>query len=254
MNDLRIALLNAAHDGTETGRNFHREVDADLVEYDVTEGELPRSLEFDACIVTGSRASVHWDRPWIAELEEWVGSAVRRGLPLLGICFGHRLLADVLGGAIEHVDEYEIGYRRVEHHGESPLFEGVEDRFTVFTSHADRVTRLPPGARRIARNEYGIHGFRKDDVFAVQFHPEYDTAMAERVTRDKDELPGETRRRVLDGIDDAGYAAAREATAVFDDFLAYVRDRRDGEGRDAEDRGVENHDAAGPTAVTVADD
>lgn len=156
-------------------------------------------------------------------------------MPFLGICFGHQLLANVLGGSVEHMGESEIGYRQVEHDGESPLFEGVDDRFTVFTTHSDHVTRLPPGARRIAKNEYGIHGFRKDDVFAVQFHPEYDTAMAERITKGEDELSGETRQRVLDDINDDSYAAAREATAVFDNFVAYVRDRRDVEGRDVEE-------------------
>lgn len=229
MSTPRIALLNAAHDEAETRRNFHREVDANLTEYDVTERELPRTLGFDACIITGSRASVYWDRPWIAELKEWVGPAVRRGMPFLGVCFGHQLLASVLGGSVKHMGEYEIGYRRIEHDGECPLFEGIDDRFTAFTTHSDHVTRLPPGARRVAKNEYGIHGFRKDDVFAVQFHPEYDTAMAERITRGKDELTEETRQRVLDDINDDNYAAACETKAVFDNFVAYVRNRRDAE-------------------------
>lgn len=227
MNEPRIALLNAAHDGAETSRNFFREVDADLREYDVTDHELPETLEFDACIITGSRASVYWDRSWIAELKEWVGLAVRREMPFLGVCFGHQLLASVLGGSVEQMGDYEIGYRQVEHDGNCPLFEGIDDEFTVFTTHADCVTRLPPGARRIAKNDYGIHGFRKENVFAVQFHPEYDTAMAERVTNGKDELSDDRRRRVLDGINDENYTAAREATLVFDNFLEYVRMQRE---------------------------
>jgi GMP synthase (glutamine-hydrolysing) len=220
--DVRLALLNAAHAGEQTRRNFEREVPAELVNFDVTGGEFPDTLAFDGCLITGSRASVYWDREWIGNLKTWVGSAIRQGMPHLGVCFGHQLLAEVLGGAVENMGEYEIGYRTVEHEGTSLLFEGIDRDFTVFTTHSDRVTRLPPGARLLAKNDYGIHGFRQGAVFAVQFHPEYDRAMAERVTRGKDELPEQKVERVFDGITDENIAAASEATTVFENFLAFV--------------------------------
>ena len=228
MSQLRIALLNAAHDGEHTRRNFRREVDADLVEYHVTEGELPETFAFDACIVTGSRASVYWDEPWIADVKEWVGDAIDRGMPVFGVCWGHQLLADVLGGTVEDMGEYEIGYRTVEHSGDSPLFEGIDEEFTVFTTHSDRIAALPPGADCIAENDYGIHGFRKGTVFAVQFHPEYDMATAEKVTKGKDQLTAQRGQQVLDGITDENYAAACEAKTLFENFTQFVRDHREG--------------------------
>jgi len=230
MSGLRIALLNAAHDGEHTRRNFRREVDADLVEYSVTERELPETFAFDACIVTGSRASVYWDEPWIGDLKRYAGEAIEAGLPFLGVCYGHQLLADVLGGRVADMDEYEIGYRTVEHDTENTLLEGVDEEFTVFTTHSDRVVEAPPGAEVFARNDFGIHGFRKGDVFAVQFHPEYDAETAREVTAGKDDiLPDEKLERVLDGITPANYAAACEAKQLFDNFTDYVRrQRRDG--------------------------
>ena len=225
MNRLRIALLNAAHDGADTRRNFRREVDADLVEFHVTDGELPETFEYDGCIVTGSRASVYWDEPWIQDLKRWVGDAIETEMPFLGVCFGHQLLADVLGGSVEDMGEYEIGYREVRHDDSSPLFAGIDPEFTVFTTHSDRVGSLPPGAARIAENEYGVHGFRKGDVFGVQFHPEYDEATARSVTNGKDELSEERLEAVLDGIHDEHYAAACEAKTVFENFTGIVRDR-----------------------------
>lgn len=225
MTRLRIALLNAAHDGYDTRRNFRREVDADLVEYHAPERELPDTLVFDACIVTGSRASVYWDEPWIGDLKAWVGEAIERGVPCLGVCFGHQLLADVLGGAVEDMGEYEIGYRTVQHSGESMLFEGIDTEFTAFTTHSDRVARLPPGAERIAENDYGIHGFRKGHVFAVQFHPEYDMEAAELVTRGKDGLGDERIQRVLSDITEENYSVACEAKTLFENFTGYVRER-----------------------------
>ncbi len=225
MSRLRIALLNAAHDGADTRRNFRRELDADLVEFHCPEGELPETFQFDACVVTGSRASVYWDKPWIGALKSYVGDAIDTGMPMLGVCYGHQLLADVLGGSVENMGEYEIGYRTVEQDGENSLLAGVDNDFTVFTTHSDRVSEAPPGAEVFARNEYGIHGFRKDNVFAVQFHPEYDMTTAEEVASGKD-LPEERMQQVLDGITTENYAAACEAKTLFENFTEFVRERR----------------------------
>ncbi len=220
----RIALLNAAHDGADTRRNFRRELDADLVEYHCPSGEVPQSFAFDGCLVTGSRASVYWDREWIDQVQSWVGEAIDAGLPFLGVCWGHQLLADVLGGTVEDMGEYEIGYRTVEHDDTAPLLAGVDDKFTVFTTHSDRVVEAPPGARVFAENDYGIHGFQKDHVFGVQFHPEYDTATAADVTKGKDDqLTAERIEQVLDGITAENYTAACEAKRLFDNYTEYVR-------------------------------
>jgi len=228
---LRIALLNAAHDGANNRRNFRRELDADLVEYDVTERDLPADFAFDACVVSGSRASVYWEEPWIADLEQWVRDAVERDVAFLGVCFGHQLLAHALGGTVEPMDDYEIGYRTVEHDGESQLLEGVDEEFTVFTTHSDSVVELPPGAEQFAENDFGVHGFRTGDVFAVQFHPEYDTDTAREVTRGKDEfLSADRIEQVLEGITPENYSRACEAKQLFQNFTDYVRAQQTSDG------------------------
>ncbi len=214
-------MLNAAHDGASTRRNFRRELDADLVEYDAYGGQVPETVDFDGAVVTGSRSSVYWDEEWIPPLKSWVAEAVESGLPFLGVCYGHQLLADVLGGTVEDMGEYELGYREIRHTGDSPLFDGVDERFVAFTTHSDAVTELPPGATRIAENDYGVHGFRLGDVFGVQFHPEYDRETAVSVTKGKD-LPEARIQSVLDGITDENYAAACEAKQVFGNFVSYV--------------------------------
>ncbi|WP_049969407.1 type 1 glutamine amidotransferase [Haladaptatus cibarius] len=226
MSRLRIAFLNAAHGDENTRRNFRRELDADLTEFDVTEGHLPNSFDFDAAVVSGSRSSVYWDEAWIPPLKEWVEVAIESGMPMLGICYGHQLLADVLGGDVRDMGEYEIGYREVEHVGESPLFDGIESEFVAFTTHSDEVVELPPGAKSIAKNDYSNHGFRKEDVFGVQFHPEYDMDTAEEVTRGKD-LSAERLQQVLDGINEENFTAACEAKIVFENFTDYVRESGD---------------------------
>jgi len=219
----RIALLNAAHEAEGNRRNFRRELDADLTEFHLPTGQYPETFEFDGAVVTGSRASVYWDEEWIDPTKAWVEAAIDRGLPCLGVCYGHQLLADVLGGTVDAMDEYEIGYRTVEQTTDSRLFDGIDDEFTVFTTHSDAVVDLPPGAERLAANDYGVHGFRKDRVFGVQFHPEYDMQTAADVTKGKD-LPEERIERVLDGINPENFEAACEAKQVFENFLAYVQD------------------------------
>jgi GMP synthase (glutamine-hydrolysing) len=221
----RLALLNAAHDGGPTSRNFRRELAADLVEFDATASELPAHTAFDGVVVTGSRSSVYWDEDWIPPTKQWSREALDAGLPMLGVCWGHQLLADVLGGTVEDMGEYEIGYRTVSHHG-GPLFDGVDDEFLVFTTHSDAVTDLPPGADLLAENDYGVHGFRKGDAFGVQFHPEYDQATARRVTEGKD-LDPERKQRVLDDVTREHYLRAAEAKQVFDNFVGYVAGRAD---------------------------
>jgi GMP synthase (glutamine-hydrolysing) len=225
MADLRLALLNAAHEAEDTRQNFRRELDADLDVFHCPSGELPGDFRYDAFVVTGSSASVYWDRTWIGQLKEWVGDAVEAGLPALGVCYGHQLLADVMGGRVDGMGEYEIGYRTVEQDGQNRLLEGISDDMTVFTTHSDHVVEAPPGATVFAKNDYGIHGFRKGHIFGVQFHPEYDMATAREITEGKDDqLSAERIEDVLAGIHASNYEAACEAKQLFDNFLDYVRE------------------------------
>jgi GMP synthase (glutamine-hydrolysing) len=241
----RIALLNGAHEPETTRRNFRRELAADLVEYHLPGGDVPTTFDLDAVVVTGSRASVYWDEDWIAPTKQYVAEAVDRGLPFLGVCYGHQLLADVLGGTVEPMDEYEIGYRTVERAADSTLLEGIDEEFTVFTTHSDAVTRLPPGADEIAANEYGNHGFRKDQVFTVQFHPEYDVETARAVTEGKEDQLSEDRiESVLAGITPEAGDAACEAKQLFENFMGYVREYDASAGTDdvEADRSVASDD------------
>ena len=223
----RLVLLNAAHDPDDTTRNFRRELDADLVEFHLPGGgRAPpvAELDVDGVVVTGSRSSVYDDDDWIRWTHDWVGDALDTGLPALGVCWGHQLLASVLGGTVEDIGEYELGYRTVTHH-DSALYDGVPEEFLVFTTHSDGVTELPSGAELTAENDYGVHGFRQGDAFGVQSHPEYDAETARSVAEGKDVDP-ERKERVLDAVTEENYERAKAAKQVFDNFLAVVDERR----------------------------
>lgn len=225
MSRLRFALLNAAHDGANTRRNFRREIDADLAEFDAVEGHLPDHTDFDGVVVTGSRSSVYWDEAWIPPLVEYVAAAAEDGVPVLGVCYGHQVLAEALGGRVAGMDGFEIGYNTIRQVRDDELFTDVGESFTAFTTHGDAVVDLPPGATLLAENEHGVHAFRKGHSWGVQFHPEYDIETAREVTEGKRERIGDARvDEVLAEITPAVYEAACEAKSLFDNFVAYARD------------------------------
>jgi len=219
----RIALLDTSHTVETTRRNFRRELDAELEEFHCAAGDLPSDFGYDGIVITGSGASVYWEREWIHQLKHWVEGAVEMGLPALGVCFGHQLLADVTGGRVEDMGAYEIGYRTVEQTGRSDLFAGLPESMTVFTTHSDRVAALPPGGTALATNDYGLQAFRKGHVHGVQFHPEYDPETARMIASRKEGQLSDARiQRVLDGIHADHYDAACRVKPLFDNFLASV--------------------------------
>jgi GMP synthase (glutamine-hydrolysing) len=227
MTTLTVALLNAAYNGDGARENFSRDVPADLEQYDATEGDLPDHDAVDAAVVTGSKASTYWDEPWIDALRSWLREADAREMPLFGVCFGHQIVADALGGAVDDMGEYELGYHTVDRTDESPLFDGIDEEFVAFCTHHDEVTDLPPGADLIARNECAIQGFRRGNAFGVQFHPEFDRDTAERVASGKD-LPEAEVDAALATITDERVAAADRTKRVFGNFLRYAESVAEG--------------------------
>lgn len=134
--------------------------------------------EAAAVVVMGSRASVHDDRPWIRSLGEWLDPilAGRIRVPLLGICFGHQLIAHRLGAEVGYVHEdrsLERGVQRSEIQG-SRLLPGRE-RIHVIVSHGEEVKTVPAGYRVCAsRRRVAVDAIEHETlpIFGVQFHPE----------------------------------------------------------------------------------
>lgn len=132
-----------------------------------------------AAVITGSSASMTRTEPWIERLCDWARSMEARGVPLLGVCFGHQMLAQAFGGRVErHPAGREVGtieLELTELGAADPLFEGVPRRFRANATHGDHVAALPPGARVLARNALvPVQAFALGPrVRGVQFHPEY---------------------------------------------------------------------------------
>lgn len=147
---------------------------------DIEKGEsLPDVEDCAAAVITGSHAMVTDELPWSLYLEQWIPLLIEKGVPLLGICYGHQLMARALGGeAGYHPAGKEIGTVEVECNSscrDDPLFSGLPERFFVHSTHSQSVHGLPPDAVPLVANKYEPnHAFRVGDcAWGVQFHPEY---------------------------------------------------------------------------------
>ncbi len=144
---------------------------------------LPAWAESDGWIISGASESVYQDLPWLPEVKRGIRLAVEAGHAVLGVCFGHQLLASALGGRVEpNPLGWELGSSTIELTGAGEaegLFNGFSKRFPVYETHRDVVTGLPQGATVLATAEMGLQAFRMGErAYGVQFHPEFNMPIA----------------------------------------------------------------------------
>ena len=165
-NDLMFRRLLAGHPEVE------------LVVYDAVNGEIPLSpTECDAWLITGSRHSVNDDYEWIRRLEEFIRKTAAGGVPLVGVCFGHQLLAKSLGGTVVKAERgWGVGVKTVQlAEGLGFVPDGV-DSFRLINSHQDQIEKLPEGGRIIGWNEHcPVSAITVgSSMLGIQGHPEMD--------------------------------------------------------------------------------
>ena len=185
----------------------------DAVAIDVERGQaLPARDGFAGVLVTGSGAMVTDRHDWSEASARWLREAAHAGLPLLGICYGHQLLAHALGGSVaDNPRGREMGTDDLSLHADAegdPLFDGLPARFPVQATHLQSVLALPAGAVRLATSALDdVHAFRwGDSAWGVQFHPEFSTTHMHGYLR--------ARREALarEGRDARALAASVKAT------------------------------------------
>lgn len=179
----------------------------------VFEGDaLPAVGEIAAAVVTGSSAMVTDRDPWSERAAAWLREAVEAGRPVLGICYGHQLLAHAFAGEVAPSPRgREIGTVEVtltDAAQSDPLFAGLPRRFLAQATHLQAVASLPPGARPLAATALDpLSAFALGPrAWGVQFHPEFDAQVMRFYLSERRELLGE------EGIDaDALLAAVAES-------------------------------------------
>jgi GMP synthase (glutamine-hydrolysing) len=189
--------------------------------YDARHELPPDPNAFAAFIITGSAANVPNREPWMLRTEGYLRDVVSMGVPTFGICFGHQILAQALGGEVSRNPRgREIGTIRIERFADDPLFDGIRGDFDANATHIDTVARLPKNAVPLARSTQDDHHAIRftPTCYGVQFHPELDADVMRAYV--------EHRREILAGEGfevEALHASINEAALGRRTMLNFIR-------------------------------
>jgi GMP synthase (glutamine-hydrolysing) len=151
-----------------------------LRQFDVFRHEpLPDPDELSGVLVTGSAAMVSERQDWSEQTAQWLAQVVRQDVPVLGVCYGHQLLAHALGGEVgPNPSGRQIGTVRVETlaaAADDPLLAGLPTSLPANATHSEVVLSPPGGATRLARSALDENFALRfaERAWGVQFHPEF---------------------------------------------------------------------------------
>ncbi|KIT15192.1 type 1 glutamine amidotransferase [Jannaschia aquimarina] len=205
---MRIGILQTGRSPEEIA-DIHGDYDAffkrllkdrgfDFRTYAVLDMDLPADAhECDGWLITGSRHGAYEDHPWIPPLEDFLRAAYAAAVPIIGVCFGHQILAQALGGRVEKfAGGWSVGPVRYR-----------SDRFgdhDIIAFHQDQVVELPPDAERVGSSDFCenailVYG---DRALSIQPHPEFTAPfLKELIDARAAILPDEIRDRALSKAD-----------------------------------------------------
>ena len=191
---MRIAILEAGRTNPEMPAEFHHYPDmfetlfADqrssaefqLSIVSVIDNEFPREVtDYDGYLVTGSAYGVYDEAPFIQKLAACIRDIFTAGKPLVGICFGHQIVAHALGGhAKKFTGGWGIGTMSLKIVGKADWIPADIGQLDLIHVHQDQVVTLPPDAIRLAQSDFcqnAAFAIGKQ-VFAIQGHPEFTPA------------------------------------------------------------------------------
>jgi GMP synthase (glutamine-hydrolysing) len=154
----------------EMFRRFLGNYNFEFESYKVVESQFPASVkQADGWLVTGSRFGAYEDHDWIPPLEAFIRSAYAHGVPMVGVCFGHQIMAQALGGTVEKFKGgWSVGKQRYQ-------FDGIEGDVDLMAWHQDQIVELPPGAKGVGSSAFCKYAAVTygDKMFSVQPHPEF---------------------------------------------------------------------------------
>ncbi len=169
----------------------------EFVRYDLDEGRFPEHVrECDGWLCSPSRMSTYDDVPWLRDVEQLLREIIATETPYVGICFGHQLLAQALGGKVERSPfGWGVGVRDYDVLAKRPWMEPSKDRFSLIGSHQDQVTQLPAEAELLFASDYcPLGGFAVGErAWTVQVHPEFVAPLADHLLAGRIELIGAER-------------------------------------------------------------
>ena len=173
----------------------------------VVDMDLPPGIhDADGWLITGSRHGAYEDHPFIPPLEQFIRDAYAAHVPVVGICFGHQIMAQAMGGRVEKfAGGWSVGPTDYDFDGKT---------LTLNAWHQDQVTRVPEAARVVATSDFCATAalLYDDRMFSVQPHPEFQASFVDGLIRERapgvvpEALLAVARARMADPLDTAGIA------------------------------------------------
>ena len=159
--------------------------------FDAELGELPTDIDVvDAYLITGSRHGVNDGYPWIAQLEDFVRSLYFAKKKLIGICFGHQLIAKALGGTvIKSPRGWGVGMSQNKVFKLKEWMQPEQNQFNILVSHQDQVVTLPKDAEVLAGSDFCPYYLVQmgSHFFSIQGHPEFTKAYSRALMQSRED-------------------------------------------------------------------
>lgn len=176
---------------------------------------LPPPDQVKAVAITGSWSMVTDHEPWSEQTAEWIRQLMANDVPLLGVCYGHQLMAQALGGEVNyHPAGAEVGQKTLQLHEaalDEPLLNGFPTQFDAFLTHEQSVLTPPPNARVLASSGHDQHQIIRytPRALSVQFHPEFSPLIMREIIKYRSQAKGIAPDRIpplLENITDTPWS------------------------------------------------
>ena len=194
---MKLGILNAIHPKSSKVNWQGTPVDAyirffesagptlDYAGFNVAQGEFPDTVDAcDAYVITGSPQGVYDADPWIADLTQFIRDSYAAEKKLIGICFGHQVLAHALGGRSEKSDKGQgLGLKQFTVTTQKPWMTGQPGEYALYFAHQDQVMQLPAGAELLGGNGFCPNALFVigNQVLGVQGHPEFSESIMQGI-------------------------------------------------------------------------
>lgn len=187
--------------------------------YSVIQGEFPASInDCDGWLITGSRHGVYENLDWMLSLQSFIRELYQASKPLIGICFGHQIVAQALGGEVVKSDKgWGVGVTTYQVVNSAEWMPGTHGEIRIYAFHQDQVVKLPPSAEVYLTSDFCPYAgiTMGDSVITMQAHPEfeeeYELALLNMYSGNV--VPAEAAEEALNWIQQSGEKANTQILA-----------------------------------------
>ncbi len=154
--------------------------DLDYATVSVVRGEVAASIhDCDGWLITGSRHGVYDNLDWMAPLQEFIRALAAAEVPLIGVCFGHQIIAQALGGEVVKSDQgWGVGLHQYQVEQQHSWMQSSARQVGIYAFHQDQVVQLPQTAEVFLSSEFCPYAGLSygNSIISVQAHPEFEAA------------------------------------------------------------------------------